>query len=65
MRKRRAVENRTEKDEKARPDCSVCIHRDGCALYAENSFCTRFQSSEPERYENPNDLWERGEEVDF
>lgn len=65
MRKRRTVNNLTEEEEKLKPDCCVCIHRNGCERYAENSFCGKFQSREPERYENPNDLWARGEPVDF
>ena len=48
------------------PDCTTCIHRKGCERYAENSFCGRWQSKEPEKREpDPNDLWKRGEEVEF
>ena len=65
MRKRRATDNLTEQEEKLKPDCCVCIHRRGCERQAENSFCTRFQSREPERYEDPNQAWMRGDDVDF
>ena len=48
------------------PDCTTCILRDGCERYAENSFCTKWLSRNPEiRTPDPNDLWKRGEEVEF
>jgi hypothetical protein len=52
---------------KAAPDCCVCVQRKECEMYREGSFCTRFRSSEPERYEkpDPNELWKRGEPVDL
>ena len=58
---RKSVDN-TMDPAKVKPDCSVCIHRTGCEQAREMSFCTRFQSSEPERYEDPNDAWVKGED---
>jgi len=47
-------------------DCMKCIHRKTCGRAAEGSFCTRYQSREPEPEGiNPNELWERGEQVEF
>ena len=67
MRKKKAVENyRKKEDEAQRPDCTICAGRKTCALARENSFCTRFRSSEPEPVgPDPNELWKRGEEVEF
>ena len=63
MRKKRTVSN---PEESQKPDCCVCIRRNGCERYQENSFCTRFQSAEPDpQGVDPNRLWEQGEEVDF
>ena len=47
-------------------DCCVCIHRKECENAQEGKFCGRFQSKafEPKGV-NPNDLWEKGEEVEF
>ena len=47
-------------------DCSVCIHRDGCASAQEGKFCGQFRSKalDPQG-QNPNRLWEMGEEVEF
>ena len=48
------------------PDCTTCIHREGCPNYAENKFCGKYASKNPEiRLPDPNDLWRRGEEVEF
>ena len=65
MRKKRAVENLHQMTEQG-PDCSTCICRKTCDRAAENSFCTRWKSREPEEREpDPNRLWETGEEVEF
>ena len=66
MRRKRTVNNR-EEEMKAAPDCCVCVQRKECEMYREGSFCTRFRSSEPERYEkpDPNELWKCGEPVDL
>ena len=48
------------------PDCAYCWLRDQCADAEPGKFCTYWQSREPvERQPDPNDLWNRGEEVDF
>ena len=63
--KRKAGRNYQEEREQA-PDCCVCAERKTCELYHENSFCTRFHMNEPApEGPDPNDLWRRGEEVDF
>ena len=49
-------------------DCSVCIHRDECDSASEGKFCGKFRSKafDPaERGIDPNELWEKGEEVEF
>ena len=47
-------------------DCVVCIQRDGCANAQEGKFCGRFRSKafDPQG-QDPNELWEKGEEVEF
>lgn len=48
-------------------DCTVCIHRkEGCANAQEGKFCGRFHSQafDPQG-RDPNELWEKGEEVEF
>lgn len=67
---RKAIEsNRKRQEEELKrkiPDCCVCIHRNGCERYQANSYCTRFQSRDPEyREPDPNRLWETGEEVEI
>lgn len=65
MKKGKTVRNRADEKQQG-PDCSTCVHRDGCARYAENSFCTRWADRLPEKEgPDPNDLWRRGEQVDF
>lgn len=65
MRPKHRVDNMQEMEMKV-PDCCICIHRNTCERYAENSFCGRFASREPAvREPDPNRLWETGEEVDF
>lgn len=65
MRGKHRAENLHQMKEQG-PDCCTCIHRKGCERYAENSFCGRWQSREPEdRVPDPNKLWETGEEVEF
>ena len=62
---RRSKRNIQEEKEQG-PDCSICIHRTGCEQYEEDSLCGRFQRRKPEPAgPDPNDLWERGEEVEF
>ncbi len=64
--KKRAGRNYTQEEEQIKPDCCICIHRNDCAKYAENSFCTGWQGREPEKDgPDPNDLWRKGEEVEF
>lgn len=47
-------------------DCTVCINRKGCNRAQEGTFCTRFQSEEFDpKGKDPNELWEKGEEVEF
>ena len=63
--KKKAGRNYQEEKEQG-PDCCTCIHRSGCEMYAENSYCTRWQSREPDpKGTDPNKLWEQGEEVEF
>lgn len=65
MRRKHRVDNRQEAERK-KPDCCLCIHRKGCERYAEGSWCTQFQSQEPEpEGKDPNEAWKRGEEVEF
>lgn len=46
--------------------CETCWKRKECARYAEGSFCGEWASKEPEvKGEDPNELWRRGEEVEF
>lgn len=46
--------------------CETCWKRKECARYAEGSFCGEWASKAPEvKGEDPNELWQRGEEVDF
>ena len=48
------------------PDCTTCILRKDCEQAEENSFCTKYKSRDGEiRLPDPNDLWMRGEEVEF
>ena len=48
------------------PDCTTCDERQTCPRYAENSFCGKWHREPPEKQgEDPNDLWRRGEPVDF
>ena len=43
-------------------DCTTCIHRDECARFAENTFCTKWQGREPaDRGPDPNGRWRAGE----
>lgn len=65
MRRKGTSERERNQEERMKPDCCVCIHRSGCERQAENSYCTRFQSREPERYEDPNEAWMRGDDVEF
>ena len=52
--------------EAQKPDCCTCIHRRECERYRENSYCTKWQSREPNpEGPDPNELWKRGEEVGF
>jgi hypothetical protein len=52
--------------EAPQPACETCIHRKVCEHRAENSFCTRWQSKEPQPVPpDPNELWKQGEEVEF
>ena len=58
--KRRAGRNA---DDRPETDCDTCIHRSGCERAASGSFCTQWQSQEPEdRGESPADAWARGED---
>lgn len=47
--------------------CETCVLRKkGCEQAQEGSFCTRWQSREPEpRGKDPNQAWLQGEEADF
>ena len=48
------------------PDCVFCFLRDSCADADPGHFCPMWQSRAPEpREPDPNDLWNRGEEVVF
>lgn len=47
-------------------DCSTCIERQACPRAAQNSFCTRWRSSDPAREgTDPNDAWRRGDPADL
>ena len=53
-------------DERPDVDCVTCYRRADCDRAAENSFCSMWQSAEPEaRGEDPNAGWLRGEDVNF
>lgn len=57
---------RDEQIRSSGPDCSLCIYRADCERRSEGSFCTKFQGKEPEpKGTDPNELWKRGEEVEF
>ena len=63
--KKKAGRNYQEEKEQG-PDCCTCLERKTCERYAENSYCTRWHSKEPEpQGSDPNKLWEQGEEVAF
>ena len=63
--KRKAGRNYQE-EKKQSPDCCTCIKRKGCEMYAENSYCTRWQGKEPEpEGTDPNEAWMRGDPVDI
>ena len=63
--KRKAGRNYQE-EKRQDPDCCTCLERKTCERYAENNFCTRWRNQEPDpQGEDPNELWKRGEEVDF
>lgn len=48
------------------PDCCTCAARRTCEKFQEGSFCTRWQSNDPEKQGvDPNEAWMRGDEVDF
>ena len=47
-------------------DCCVCIHRPTCENAQEGKFCGWFQSRAVEKKgTDPNELWAKGEEVEF
>lgn len=46
--------------------CETCYRREDCERAAEGSFCGQWASKAPEvKGEDPNELWRRGEEVEF
>lgn len=48
------------------PDCANCFLRDSCLGAEPGRFCTYWVSREPvAREPDPNDLWNRGEDVSF
>ena len=52
--------------QKPEPDCYTCIRWDECENAVAGRFCPQWQSKQPEpKGEDPNELWERGEEVEF
>ena len=47
-------------------DCCVCTYRPTCDRAAAGSFCTRFRSKAVDpKGTDPNELWAKGEEVEF
>lgn len=63
MMKRNIGRNLQQKPE---PDCCTCYLRKTCERYQENSFCTQWASKAPEeRKPDPNEQWEKGEDVEF
>lgn len=49
-------------------DCAVCVHRRSCERAEEDTFCGQFRSREFDpatRGVDPNELWEKGGEVEF
>lgn len=57
---------RDQEDKAMGPDCKTCINREECEYATDGNFCPYWQSHEPEpKGENPNDAWERGDEVDW
>ena len=52
--------------QKPESDCYPCIKWDECENAVAGHFCTQWQSKQPEpKGEDPNEAWERGEEVEF
>lgn len=48
------------------PDCANCWRRGDCPNATEGDFCAKWQSAKPmARESDPNDLWNRGEDVSF
>lgn len=47
-------------------DCGTCIRRKTCERAEDGTFCGQWQSREPQpKGEDPNELWEKGEDVEF
>lgn len=60
-----------ERTKTSGPSCLTCVHADACGhqpveAVRDRVFCAQWQSREPEpKGEDPNDLWNRGEESEF
>lgn len=51
---------------RAKPDCSTCWKAPECWLAQPGTFCTKYQSKEPERdsADNPAQKWSHGDELE-
>ena len=48
------------------PDCGRCIYREDCSRAEDGNFCPQFASNEPRpEGPDPNELWVKGEDVEF
>jgi hypothetical protein len=63
MRTKHKVRNLREEQAQG-PDCCTCAERKTCEKFAENSFCTRWHSNDPEKEgTDPNKAWARGDDT--
>ena len=63
MRTKHKVRNLREEQAQA-PDCCTCAERKTCEKFAENSFCTKWHSRDPEKEGvDPNEAWKRGDDT--
>ena len=65
MRRKKAVNNYQE-SAGTNVDCTTCLERKTCDRAQENSYCGRWHSREADpQGPDPNELWKKGEEVEF
>ena len=64
MRRRNSM-MKDERESGGAADCALCIRRKGCENAQEGSYCTKYQSREPEpEGEDPNKKWLTGQEYE-